>query len=67
MAARILIWLSILGGYMGRKADLLALWKFVESGELKGVVDSTFPLKEAAAAQRRMEGRQHFGKIVLTP
>jgi len=59
--------LSILGGYMGRKADLLALWKFVESGELKGVVDSTFPLREAAAAQRRMEGRQHFGKIVLTP
>jgi len=59
--------LSILGGYMGRKADLLALWKFVESGELKGVVDSTFPLKEAAAAQRRMEGRQHFGKIVLQP
>ncbi|MGH7364678.1 MAG: zinc-binding dehydrogenase [Candidatus Methylomirabilales bacterium] len=30
-------------------------------------MDSTFPLKEAAAAQRRMEGRQHFGKIVLTP
>lgn len=57
--------LSLLGGYMGRKADLLALWKFVESGELKGVVDSTFPLTEAAAAQRRMEGRQHFGKIVL--
>jgi NADPH:quinone reductase-like Zn-dependent oxidoreductase len=52
---------------MGRKGDLLALWKFVESGELKGVVDSTFPLKEAAAAQRRMEGRQHFGKIVLQP
>ncbi len=52
---------------MGRKGDLLALWKFVESGHLQGVVDSTFPLKEAVAAQRRMEGRQHFGKIILQP
>jgi len=59
--------LSILGGYMGRKRDLLTLWKFVESGDLKGVVDSTFPLQEAAAAQRRMEGRQHSGKIILQP
>lgn len=59
--------LSILGGYMGRKADLLTLWRFVESGELKGVVDGTFPLKDAAAAQRRMEAREHFGKIVLKP
>jgi NADPH:quinone reductase-like Zn-dependent oxidoreductase len=52
---------------MGRKADLLTLWRFVESGELKGVVDSTFPLEDAAAAQRRMEAREHFGKIVLKP
>lgn len=30
------------------------------------VIDRTFPLKEARAAQRCLEGREHFGKIVLT-
>lgn len=31
------------------------------------VIDKTFPLSEARAAQRYLEGREHFGKIVLTP
>ena len=30
------------------------------------VVDSTFPLAQAAEAHRRMETSQHIGKIVLT-
>ncbi len=30
------------------------------------VIDRTFPLAEARAAQRYLEGREHFGKIVLT-
>ena len=30
------------------------------------VVDSTFPLAEAALAHQRMEGGEHIGKIVLT-
>jgi NADPH:quinone reductase-like Zn-dependent oxidoreductase len=30
------------------------------------VIDRTFPLSEARAAQRYLEGREHFGKIVLT-
>ena len=35
-------------------------------GRFKTVVDSTFPLEQAAQAHRRMEGGQHMGKIVLT-
>jgi NADPH:quinone reductase-like Zn-dependent oxidoreductase len=34
------------------------------AGELKPVV-GTFPLAEAAAAQRRLERSEQFGKIVL--
>ena len=30
------------------------------------VIDKAFPLAEARAAQRYLEGRHHFGKIVLT-
>jgi NADPH:quinone reductase-like Zn-dependent oxidoreductase len=30
------------------------------------IIDKTFPLAEARAAQRHLEGRDHFGKIILT-
>ncbi|GAG25632.1 unnamed protein product, partial [marine sediment metagenome] len=31
------------------------------------VVDATFPLEKLREAQERMEKRQMFGKIVVTP
>ena len=58
---------SILGSYMGSKAELLEVLKLIFSGKLHPVIDSTFPLQEAAAAQKRMEGREQFGKIILQP
>jgi NADPH2:quinone reductase len=42
------------------------LWPLFASGTAKVVMDSTFPLAEAAEAHRRMESSQHVGKIVLT-
>lgn len=42
------------------------VWPLVESGKIKPVVDSTYPLAEAAEAHRRMESSGHIGKIVLT-
>jgi putative PIG3 family NAD(P)H quinone oxidoreductase len=42
------------------------IWPFVESGQLRPVMDRTFPLAEAAAAHARMEAGVHVGKIVLT-
>jgi NADPH:quinone reductase-like Zn-dependent oxidoreductase len=41
------------------------VWPFVEGGRLKPVIDSRFPLAEAAAAHERMEIGEHIGKIVL--
>ncbi len=35
-------------------------------GRIKIVMDSTYPLREAADAHARMDGGQHIGKIVLT-
>jgi putative PIG3 family NAD(P)H quinone oxidoreductase len=50
-------------------ADELAqsVWPFVEQGQLRPVIDRTFPLSEAAAAHARMEAGEHVGKIVLLP
>jgi NADPH2:quinone reductase len=42
------------------------VWPHVANGELKPVIDRTFPLAEAAAAHRRMDAGEHVGKIVLT-
>ncbi len=56
---------SLLGSYMGGRGELLKVLSFFDDGRLKPVVDSVFPLREAAAAQMRMEKSEHFGKIVL--
>ncbi len=42
------------------------VWPHVAEGRLKPVIDSTFPLADAAEAHRRMESGEHIGKIVLT-
>ncbi len=57
--------LSLLGSYMGRKGELLEAAHLFFSGHLRPIVDTTFPLADAAAAQARMERREQFGKIVL--
>ncbi len=57
--------LSLLGCHQGSKAELLDAMNLVEAGRIRPVVDRTFPLKDAAEAQRYMEGRAHFGKLVL--
>ena len=48
-------------------ADEIAktVWPYVEGGRLKPVVDSVFPLADAAEAHARMESGNHVGKIVL--
>ncbi|MEP6784336.1 MAG: NAD(P)H-quinone oxidoreductase [Sphingomonadales bacterium] len=49
-------------------ADEIArtVWPHVEAGRLKPVIDSVFPLAEAAQAHARMDGGDHVGKIVLS-
>ena len=57
--------LTIMGSYMGTKGELMRAARFFFAGQLEPVVDRTFPLADAAAAQQRLEASDQFGKIVL--
>jgi putative PIG3 family NAD(P)H quinone oxidoreductase len=41
------------------------VWPHVREGRLKPVIDTVFPLEQAADAHRRLEAGDHVGKIVL--
>jgi NADPH:quinone reductase-like Zn-dependent oxidoreductase len=59
--------LTLLGSFMGSKAELLEAMKFVREGKIHGVVDRVLPLSEARQAHELIEDRAQFGKIVLQP
>jgi NADPH:quinone reductase-like Zn-dependent oxidoreductase len=58
--------LTIKGSYMGTRAELVKAAELMGQGRLISVIDRTFPLQEARAAQELMLSRKFFGKIVLT-
>jgi NADPH:quinone reductase-like Zn-dependent oxidoreductase len=58
--------LSLLGSYMGTRAELLRAADLFFRGVLKPAIDRTFHLSEAERAQRHLEASAHFGKIVLS-
>jgi NADPH:quinone reductase-like Zn-dependent oxidoreductase len=59
--------LSLLGSFMGSKAELLDAMKFIERGAIRAVVDRVLPLGDARRAHELIEDRAQFGKLVLVP
>ncbi len=59
--------LTVLGSFMGAKAELIEAMKFVESGAIRAVIDQSMPLAEARRAHELIEHRAQFGKLVLIP
>lgn len=57
--------LTILGSFMGSKAELYAVLDLFGRGLLKPVIDKVLPLERCAEAHSRLENREQFGKIVL--
>jgi len=57
--------LSILGSFMGSKAELFSALELFRRGLLKPVIDVVLPLEKCAEAHARLENREQFGKIVL--
>ena len=57
--------LKIYGSTLGSREEFRELITFVNSTEIKPIIDSVFPLRDAAAAQRYVEEGKQFGKVVL--
>jgi NADPH:quinone reductase-like Zn-dependent oxidoreductase len=57
--------LALFGSTMGSPREFAAFLKLYGDAKLHPVVDQVFPLAEAAAAHRRMNKSEQFGKIVL--
>jgi NADPH:quinone reductase-like Zn-dependent oxidoreductase len=58
--------ISLMGTTMGSPQEFAALLAALNSGAIRPVIDTTFPLGEASAAQRRLEQSEQFGKIILS-
>jgi NADPH:quinone reductase-like Zn-dependent oxidoreductase len=42
------------------------VWPWIESGQLRPIIDSQFPLAQALSAHQRMLSGKHIGKIILS-
>jgi NADPH:quinone reductase-like Zn-dependent oxidoreductase len=58
---------TLLGSYMGRRSELYTILKLMGERKLHPVIDSVLPLSHCSRGHSRMENREQFGKIVLTP
>ncbi len=67
ISPRLLYWkqLSILGTTMGTRDEFLSMIDFIESRNIKPIIDQVFPLESINEAFQRMLDSQQFGKIVL--
>jgi NADPH:quinone reductase-like Zn-dependent oxidoreductase len=57
--------LSIIGSTMSTVSEFTEVMDLIVAGKLKPVIDKTYPLEEAAAAQERLWRNENFGKITL--
>jgi alcohol dehydrogenase len=58
---------QMLGSDGWQRSDLEALVALIAEGKLDPVVDKVLPISETAEAERMMEDREVFGKILLKP
>jgi NADPH:quinone reductase-like Zn-dependent oxidoreductase len=59
--------LSVIGSWGGTRGELRRVLKMLAEERIRPVIHALFPLSEAADAQRVMEQRAQFGKLLLRP
>lgn len=59
--------LTLIGSYGGTRQDLADLLKLVARQQFHPVVHGTYALEEVGKAQRLLEQREQFGKLIITP
>jgi len=57
----------IIGSDGWTRQDLEELLRLISDGSLSPVIDKTLPLSEAREAERLLEDREVFGKLILVP
>ncbi len=57
--------LKVFGSSLGTRDEFRQVLNFMKTTRTKPIIDQVFPLKDAAAAQGRLEEGKQFGKIVL--
>jgi len=65
LARVFLSWIRIQGTTMGSPREFDSLLRHVAVARWRPVVDSVFPLRDAAAAHERLDAGDRFGKVVL--
>jgi NADPH:quinone reductase-like Zn-dependent oxidoreductase len=55
----------LVGIYVGSRAMLEDVMRFVDVGGVKPVIDRVFPFGQAREAYRHMASGAHFGKVVI--
>lgn len=58
---------TLLGSNGWQRSDITAMLDYAADGTLKPVIDKVLPLDQVHEAERLMEEREVFGKIVLQP
>jgi NADPH:quinone reductase-like Zn-dependent oxidoreductase len=58
--------LSVVGSTMGTREELIELLKFMESSDVRPVIDEVRPLADARKAFERLQAGDGFGKQVFT-
>lgn len=59
--------LKILGSNGWEREDITRLFKMMQDGKLKAVIDKTYSLPDAIEAMGVLEDRKVLGKLVITP
>lgn len=58
---------SILGSFAATRQDVIDVLALVAEGRIQPVIDQVLPLGSVTEAQRRLDERSAFGKILLSP
>lgn len=56
---------AVMGAKMGTQKEFKELAGLVFSGEIKTIIDKTFPLKDTAKAHDYLEKASRIGKVLL--
>jgi NADPH:quinone reductase-like Zn-dependent oxidoreductase len=59
--------IAVIGSSDGSRAELLEVFRLLAERAITPVVDRVLALEEAPLAQRLLEERRHFGRILLDP